>query len=67
MPVAVTLNVADCPTATVWLAGWVVMDGAKGAAVTVNVAGLLVADPDASLTTTVNLAPLSEMVVAGVV
>ena len=28
MPDAAALKVADCPVATVWLAGWVVMDGA---------------------------------------
>jgi len=52
---------------TVWLAGWVVIDGATAAALTVRVAALLVALPTLLLTTTVNCAPLSEVVVAGVV
>ena len=67
MPVATTVNAAVCPTVTVWLEGWVVIEGATAAALTVSVAALLVALPAESLTTTTNLAPLSEEVVAGVV
>src|SRR5256886_7397992 len=67
LPISTTLNVAVCPTVTVWLAGCVVIDGATAAAFTVSVAALLVTLPAESLTTTTNLAPLSEEVVAGVV
>ena len=67
MPVAVTLNDADCPVVTVLLAGCVVIDGPTEAAVTVRIAGLLVRLPVLSVTTTVNCAPLSALVVAGVV
>src|SRR5260221_551025 len=66
-PVATTVNVAVCPAVTVWLAGCVVIDGATAAALTVSVAALLVTLPAELLTTTVNCAPLSELVVAGVV
>jgi hypothetical protein len=65
--VAATLNEAVWPAVTVWLAGWAVIEGATGAALTVRVAALLVTLPAALLTTTVNCAPLSELVVAGVV
>lgn len=67
MPEAVTLNVAVCPTVTVWFAGCVVIVGATAAVLTVNVAALLVALPAVLVTTTVNCDPLSELVVAGVV
>src|SRR6266581_4840190 len=30
IPVATTVNVAVCPAVTVWLAGWVVIEGAAG-------------------------------------
>jgi hypothetical protein len=65
--VQATLKVAVCPAVTVWLAGCVVNDGATVAALTVSVALLLVALPATFVTTTLNNAPLSEMVVAGVV
>jgi hypothetical protein len=65
--VAVTENVAVCPSVTVRLAGWLVIVGATGAAFTVSVAALLVALPAELLTTTVNCAPLSAVVVGGVV
>jgi len=52
---------------TLWLAGWVVIEGATGAAFTVRVAALLVTLPAVLLTTTVNWVPLSEVVVAGAV
>jgi hypothetical protein len=52
---------------TVWLAGWVVIEGATAAAVTVRVAVLLVTLPVELLTTTLNWLPLSEIAVAGVV
>ena len=67
MPVAVTVKVAVRPAVTAWLAGCVVIDGATGAEVTARVAVLLVTFPELSATTTVNNAPLSEVVVAGVV
>jgi hypothetical protein len=67
VPLAVAVNVAVCPAVTVWLAGWVVIDGATTAAFTVNVALLLVALPFALLTTTSKVEPLSAVVVAGVV
>jgi hypothetical protein len=44
-----------------------VIEGATAAALTVRVAALLVMLPVLLLTTTVNCAPLSELVVAGVV
>jgi hypothetical protein len=44
-----------------------VIDGATAAALTVSVAALLVTLPALLLTTTVNWAPLSEVVVLGVV
>jgi hypothetical protein len=52
---------------TVWLAGWVVIEGATAAAVTVRVAVLLVTLPVELLTTTLNWLPLSEVTVGGVV
>jgi hypothetical protein len=72
LPVAVTLKVAVCPTATVWFAGWVMIRGALGFTVvepaeTVNVAGLLVTVPDALVTVTVKTDPLSVLAAAGVV
>jgi hypothetical protein len=67
VPDAVTEKVALCPAVTVWLTGCVVIEGATVAAFTVSVAGLLVALPAVFVTTTANCAPLSEVVVAGVV
>ena len=67
MPVAVTEKDAVCPAVTVSLAGCVVIEGAVADALTVNVAALLVALPTELLTNTVKCAPLSELVVAGVV
>ncbi len=67
MPVGVTLKVAVWPAVTVWLAGWVVIEGATGAEFTVRVAALLVTLPTVLLTTTRNVDPLSDIVVAGVV
>ena len=64
---AATLKEAVWPAATVWLAGCVVIEGATGAALTVRVAAALVTLPAVLLTFTVNCAPLSELVVAGVV
>jgi hypothetical protein len=61
------VNVAVSPAVTVWLAGCVVIEGITAAALTVRVAALLVMLPVLLLTTTVNCAPLSELVVAGVV
>jgi len=48
------------------LAGCVVIEGTTGAEFTVSVAAPLVMLPAVLLTTTVNCAPLSELVVAGV-
>ncbi len=67
MPVAVTEKVAVAGAVTVWLAGWVVMDGAVGAAFTVRVALLEVALPALLVTTQRKVAPLSAVLVAGVV
>lgn len=66
VPDAITVKVAVCPAVTVRLAGYVMMDGATAADVTVSTAALLLTAPVVSLTTTVNDAPLSEAVVAGV-
>ena len=63
-PVAVTANVAVWPAITVLLTGWEVI---AGALLTVSVAELLVTLPTLLLTTTANCAPLSVLVVAGVV
>jgi len=52
---------------TIWLAGWPVIEGATGAALTVSVAGLLVTLPAVLLIDAVNCAPLSELIEAGVV
>ena len=61
---AVTVKVAVWPVATVWSAGCVVMAGGSW---TVSAAAFDVTVPTAFETTQVNCAPLSEMVVAGVV
>jgi hypothetical protein len=65
--VATTLKDAVCPEVTVRLAGSVVIEGATAAGFTVSVAALLVTLPAELLTTTVNCAPLSELLVGGVV
>jgi hypothetical protein len=65
--VAAALNVAVWPAVTVWLAGGVVIVGTTAAALTVSVAAGLVTVPVVLLTTTRNVAPLSVVVVAGVV
>jgi len=57
----------SAPAVTVWLVGCAVIEGPAVAEVIVSVAALLVTLPVALLTTTVNCAPLSELVVAGVV
>ena len=67
MPDAVTAKVAVWPAVTLRLAGCDVMEGATAAAVTVKSAVLLVTLPEELLTVTLNEAPLSEVVVAGVV
>ena len=67
MPEAVTEKVAVCPAVTVWLAGWLVIEGATGAGFTVRIAALLVTLPTELVTTTVNCALLSAVVSAGVV
>jgi len=55
--VATTLKDAVWPAVTVWLAGWVVIEGATGAALKVGGAGVLVTLPAVLLTTAVNWAP----------
>ena len=67
MPDAVTAKVAVWPAVTLELAGCDAMEGATAAAVTVRSAVLLVTLPEELLTVTLNEAPLSEVVVAGVV
>jgi len=67
VPLAATLKVAVCPAVTVWLAGCVAIVGATTAAFTVSVAELLVAFPAAFVITTLKVAPLSAVVVTGVV
>ena len=64
MPVAITLNLAVCPTLTVLLAGCVVI---VGGILTVKVALLLVTLPPLLLTTTEKTLPLSAATVGGVV
>jgi hypothetical protein len=61
------VNVAVCPAVTVWFPGCVVIVGATAAGFTVSVAALLVTVPAVLLTTTAKLAPLSAVVVTGVV
>jgi hypothetical protein len=61
------VNVAVCPKVTVWFPGCVLIVGATAAAFTVSVAAALVTVPAVLLTTTANVAPLSAVVVPGVV
>jgi hypothetical protein len=66
-PLNVTVAVEDCEPPTT-LAGFSVKEDAVGrGGFTVSVAGVLVTLPAKLLTTTVNCAPVSEMIVAGVV
>ena len=67
VPFAATVNVAVCPAVTVVLAGCALKVGTTAAALTVKVAALLVIVPAELLTTTWKAAPLSFVVVAGVV
>jgi len=67
VPAASTVKVAVCPAVTVWFTGCVVIVGATGAGFTVSVAALLVTVPAVLLTTTAKVAPLSAVVVVGVV
>jgi hypothetical protein len=68
VPVVATLKVAVWPAVTVWLAGWLVIEGATSVLpLTVSVAVLLVIFPAELLTTTENFAPLSDVLVVGVV
>ena len=62
-----TAKVAVWPAVMLRLVGCDVMEGATAAAVTVRSAVLLVTLPEELLTVTLNEAPLSEVVVAGVV
>jgi hypothetical protein len=64
VPVAVTENVAVCPVNTLLLAGCAVIEGG---AFTVRVAPTLVTLPEVPVMVTVKTAPLSAVVVAGVV
>ena len=52
MPAANTVKATEPPTVPVWFVGWVMMDGATGAGLTVNVATELVIDPTLLVTTT---------------
>jgi hypothetical protein len=66
-PLSVTVAVEDCEPPTT-LAGFSVNEDTVGrGGFTVSVAGVLVTLPAELLTTTVNCAPVSEVVVAGVV
>src|SRR5437899_2454923 len=67
LPEAATENVADCPAVTVWLAGCVLIEGVIKPASAFGVAALLVSLRVLFRSTTVNCAPLSAVVVAGVV
>src|SRR5260221_11957068 len=67
VPVATTVKLAVCPAVTAWLAGCMVIVGATAAAFTVSAAAPLVTVPAVLLTTTRKVAPLSDVVVAGVV
>ena len=67
MPIALTEKVAVCPALIVTLAGWVVIEGATTAGVTVRVTTLLVVLPAELLTITVNSDPLSDVAATGVV
>jgi hypothetical protein len=66
VPVAATEKEAVWPAVTVWLAGWVVIEGGTGDALTVSVAAVLVTDPTELLTTAMSFEPLSPVVVIGV-
>src|ERR1700674_4648057 len=66
LPFAVAVNCWVAPTVTVVLFGDTAIAPAAAGA-TLRVAALLVALPALLVTTTVNRAPLSELVVAGVV
>ena len=67
VPVAVTEKVAAWPSVTLWAAGWVVMAGATAVSETVSVAVLLVTVLTLLRTLTEYLAPVSALLVAGVV
>ncbi len=67
MPAATTVKLAVCPAVTAWLTGCMVIVGATAAVFTVSAAAALVTVPAVLLTTTAKVAPLSEVVVAGVV
>jgi hypothetical protein len=67
VPLATTVKLAVCPAVTVWFTGCVEIAGATGAGFTVSVAEALVTVPAVFVTTTANAAPLSDIVVAGVV
>jgi hypothetical protein len=67
VPPATTANVAVCPAVTVMLAGCVVIVGATADAFTVSVAVPLVTDPAVLVIVTLKTAPVSAVVVAGVV
>src|SRR5437016_1771781 len=66
LPVAVTVKVPAVPTTSVILFALVIAGGVEGG-LTVSPAQALVALPMELLTTTLNCAPLSVVVVAGVV
>src|SRR5260370_18540811 len=63
VPAAVTVNVAVCPAVTVWFAGWVVIVGAAGSALTVPVADTLFTRTAVYVTIIPNVSPVSPAVV----
>jgi hypothetical protein len=66
---SLTVKLAAAGAVTVWLAGWVAIDGdvEQAGALTVRVAALLAVSPLEFLNTASYLVPLCEVVVAGVV
>ena len=64
---ATTEKVAVWPATTVWFVGWEVMAGGLDGLLTVRVARLLATLCVECMTVTPNFAPLSAVVVAGVV
>ena|ERR1700737_97321 len=55
VPVAATVNVAFCPAVTVWLAGWLVIEGLTALARIVTAAPLVLVLPWLFVTSTVGL------------
>ena len=55
VPVAATVNVAFCPAATVWLAGWLVIEGLTALALTVTAVPLALVLPGLFVTSMAGL------------